>query len=578
MSASILISFVIGVALLCAFGRAASSMTIPIIALCVVVVAYFMQGALNGVSFSLGAKNATLDFSADAAELTLIKAMITELNSNLFGADDTENSGQRLSSLVSLLRDAEKVEAKTMEVKSILSTFNNNSEAVDAFLVRHSQKMDSLVRSAVGHALNLTTQEFFWEQLRPRLAEAGLLNNIEPELMLRIEQEKARVQEEMRAKHGVDEKVARVHIEGWMKTARSMSEDFNEHLPFRAFVFLLVCAAFFALHLGYQIVLRRVKIPQLIEETSVGSWRRRPKSVNSKGLEDGIFKAGKPEIILEDDVRDAVSDMAQVAMWAGRKQLRGGKQLALPNAVFYGPPGTGKSLTARRLATACGLDYAIMSGGNVIGLQEEAVPELRRIFNWARRVRKGLVLFVDEADAFLSARGAGGSPFVQAAVSFFLAQTTSSSTRLLIILATNRARDLDEAVLSRMPFQIEFGKPNHSMVMALVKDRLKGLGQDAAKRLVEVLKGVRSLDELGFVGRDIQSLFEEFERRWSLECAAKGQDAKKADIQWLRRWLKQRTINSSDGLNGTAEVGWEAVGGSKARRATVRAYADKDES
>ena len=30
-------------------------------------------------------------------------------------------------------------------------------------------------------------------------------------------------------------------------------------------------------------------------------------------------------------------------------------------------------------------DYAILSGGNILGLKEEAVPELRRVFRWARR-------------------------------------------------------------------------------------------------------------------------------------------------------------------------------------------------
>ena len=38
----------------------------------------------------------------------------------------------------------------------------------------------------------------------------------------------------------------------------------------------------------------------------------------------------------------------------------------LRHAMFYGPPGTGKTMVAQRLARHCGLDFAIMSGGDVV--------------------------------------------------------------------------------------------------------------------------------------------------------------------------------------------------------------------
>ena len=85
--------------------------------------------------------------------------------------------------------------------------------------------------------------------------------------------------------------------------------------------------------------------------------------------------AGCGQVVLPSEVLQSVKDMAL----SGRLRQR------QPSAVFYGPPGTGKSLTARRLAVACGMDYALLSGGNVLGLKEEAVSELRRVFTWARR-------------------------------------------------------------------------------------------------------------------------------------------------------------------------------------------------
>ena len=68
-------------------------------------------------------------------------------------------------------------------------------------------------------------------------------------------------------------------------------------------------------------------------------------------------------------------------------------------------PGTGKSMAAKRLARTAGMDYAIMSGGDVAPLGSGAVSQLHDMFDWAEGSRKGLLLFVDEADAFLGRRG-----------------------------------------------------------------------------------------------------------------------------------------------------------------------------
>lgn len=57
------------------------------------------------------------------------------------------------------------------------------------------------------------------------------------------------------------------------------------------------------------------------------------------------------------------------------------------------------------MARTAGLDYAIMSGGDVAPLGGKAVQQLHDMFDWAERSRRGLLLFIDEADAFLGRRG-----------------------------------------------------------------------------------------------------------------------------------------------------------------------------
>ncbi len=59
---------------------------------------------------------------------------------------------------------------------------------------------------------------------------------------------------------------------------------------------------------------------------------------------------------------------------------------ALPPTA--GPPGTGKTMAAKRLARTSGLDYAIMSGGDVAPLGGGAVTQIHEMFDWAETSKK----------------------------------------------------------------------------------------------------------------------------------------------------------------------------------------------
>lgn len=124
-----------------------------------------------------------------------------------------------------------------------------------------------------------------------------------------------------------------------------------------------------------------------------------------------------------------------------------------------GPPGTGKTMAAKRLARTSGLDYAIMSGGDVAPLGGKAVTQLHELFNWAERSRRGLLLFIDEADAFLGKRGEGMSEGMRGALNALLFRTGDQSRDFAVVLATNRPGDLDAAVLDRMDEALEFPLP-----------------------------------------------------------------------------------------------------------------------
>jgi len=55
---------------------------------------------------------------------------------------------------------------------------------------------------------------------------------------------------------------------------------------------------------------------------------------------------------------------SSLSMLSGRNAKR--NRAPLRHVLFFGKPGTGKTMVAQRLARHCGLDYAIMSGGDVV--------------------------------------------------------------------------------------------------------------------------------------------------------------------------------------------------------------------
>ncbi|GCB77681.1 hypothetical protein scyTo_0020020, partial [Scyliorhinus torazame] len=59
------------------------------------------------------------------------------------------------------------------------------------------------------------------------------------------------------------------------------------------------------------------------------------------------------------------------------------------NILMYGPPGTGKTLFAKKLAVHSGMDYAIMTGGDVAPMGRDGVTAMHKVFDWASTSRRG---------------------------------------------------------------------------------------------------------------------------------------------------------------------------------------------
>lgn len=161
------------------------------------------------------------------------------------------------------------------------------------------------------------------------------------------------------------------------------------------------------------------------------------------------------DVVLHPKLRQQVMRLADATSSAKRRRM------PLQHAMFYGPPGTGKTMVAQRFAEYSGLEYAIMSGGDVAPLEEQAVTELHKLFRWVHRSSRGVLLFIDEADAFLASRkNSGMSETMRNALTTMLYHTGTPSSQFMLVIATNRPHDLDSAILDRLDESVEFGLPD----------------------------------------------------------------------------------------------------------------------
>merc|ERR1719277_1131763 len=139
------------------------------------------------------------------------------------------------------------------------------------------------------------------------------------------------------------------------------------------------------------------------------------------------------------------------------------------NLLFHGPPGTGKTMFAKKLAMHSNMDYAVMTGGDVAPMGRDGVTAMHKVFDWAQTSRKGLLLFVDEADAFLRKRSSESiSEDMRATLNAFLYRTGEQTDKFMLVLASNTPEQLDWAINDRLDEMVEFALPGKAEVERLV--------------------------------------------------------------------------------------------------------------
>ena len=126
--------------------------------------------------------------------------------------------------------------------------------------------------------------------------------------------------------------------------------------------------------------------------------------------------------------------------------------------LLFGPPGTGKTMIAKAIASECSSTFFNISASSLtskwVGESEKTV---RSLFKLAYK-KSPSIIFIDDIDSILSKRSENDNDAAKRLKTEFLIQFdglgSNSDAKLLVIAATNRPMDLDDALLRRLPKRV----------------------------------------------------------------------------------------------------------------------------
>ncbi|KAI1192651.1 P-loop containing nucleoside triphosphate hydrolase protein [Nemania serpens] len=183
--------------------------------------------------------------------------------------------------------------------------------------------------------------------------------------------------------------------------------------------------------------------------------------------------------------------------------------LSAPSGVLlYGPPGCGKTMLAKAVAHESGASFINL---HISTLTEKWYGDsnklVRAVFSLARKLQP-TIIFIDEIDAVLGTRRSGeheASGMVKAEFMTLWDGLTSANTRgvparIVVLGATNRIHDIDEAILRRMPKKFPVSLPDKNQRLRILQLLLKDTKTEPNNFNMEYIAKVTA----GMSGSDIK--------------------------------------------------------------------------
>ncbi|XP_028804183.1 uncharacterized protein LOC114759219 isoform X2 [Neltuma alba] len=166
-----------------------------------------------------------------------------------------------------------------------------------------------------------------------------------------------------------------------------------------------------------------------------------------------------------ENVKDALNELVMLPLQ--RPELFSKGQLTKPckGILLFGPPGVGKTMLAKAVATEAGANFINISMSSITSKWfGEGEKYVKAVFSLASKIAPS-VIFVDEVDSMLGRReNPGEHEAMRKMKNEFMVNwdglCTKDNERILVLAATNRPFDLDDAVIRRLPRRLMVSLPD----------------------------------------------------------------------------------------------------------------------
>ncbi|KAI5089840.1 spastin [Silurus meridionalis] len=195
-----------------------------------------------------------------------------------------------------------------------------------------------------------------------------------------------------------------------------------------------------------------------------------------------------------------------VILPALRPELFTGLRAPARGLLLFGPPGNGKTMLAKAVAMESNATFFNISAASLtskyVGEGEKLV---RALFAVARELQPSII-FIDEIDSLLCERREGEHDASRRLKTEFLIEfdgvQSGGDDRVLVMGATNRPQELDEAVLRRFAKRIYVTLPSEETRLKLLKNLLSKHGNPLTQKELNQLAKMTD----GYSGSDLTSL------------------------------------------------------------------------